>query len=917
MVYKAEDTRLHRFVALKFLPSEVARDPQALARFQREAEAASAGEGDSRVGSTDGDTRMALTSGTKLGPYEIQSPLGAGGMGEVYRARDPRLGREVAIKVLPASLSAEPVRLQRFEQEARSASALNHTNILVVYDVGTHDGAPYLVTELLEGETLRERLRVGAMPLRKTLDYSLQIVHGLAAAHDKGIVHRDLKPENLFVTKDGRVKILDFGLAKLTHAESNAEDTTRTIQSEAGTVVGTPGYMSPEQIRGKSTDLRTDLFAFGAIFYEMLSGNRAFQGDTAADTMTAILTKDVPEVTQAKAPVPTALDHIMRHCLEKSPEERFQSAHDLAFNLEMLSSPSGTTAAQTLAAPRRGRHRVSVSLLAVATVVVVLAGGVLLGRFTVSSPPIPPYKPLTFRRGTVWNARYAPDGHSVVYSAVWDGARPELFSVRTDVPSSVPLGIANADVVSISRSGEMALVLNRQGTIELPNWINNMDLPLFLGTLARAPLSGGSPRPVLEDVLDADWSHDGNDFVVTHFLGQHFRLEYPIGKVLYEMPGQGWLSHPRFSPKGDKIAFLEHPVTGNDLGSVEVIDLVGNKKVLSSGWASVRGLAWSPSGDEVWFTAAEAGYADAVHVVTLSGRHRMLARLLPDLTVQDVTADGHVLLVHSNLSSHIFARSPGQAKEQELTFLELSALTDISADGEYVLLGGFSIAYSVFLRKTDGSPPVRLGDGVPDALSPDGKWVLGDTVNSPVQLRLLPTGPGQPRQITNDNLDHHNARFLGRDRIIFTGFDAGHQARIFVQSLQESAKPQPVAQEGVSVPVPSHDGKFLAARLGHTIVVCALDDCSHPQSIPGLGDLDSVITWAADNRQVLVGHSGVPYNVFRVDPWTGRSKLFKQFVPADPAGVSGVAAIVTPDGKHYAYGVEQALSDLYEVERLK
>src|SRR5438552_9696705 len=378
VVYKAEDTRLHRFVALKFLPSEVARDPQALARFQREAEAASAGEGDSRVGSTDGDTRMALTSGTKLGPYEIQSPLGAGGMGEVYRARDPRLGREVAIKVLPASLSAETVRLQRFEQEARSASALNHTNILVVYDVGTHDGAPYLVTELLEGETLRERLRVGAMPLRKILDYSLQIVHGLAAAHDKGIVHRDLKPENLFLTKDWRLQVLDFGLAKLTHAESNAEDTTRTIQSEAGTVVGTPGYMSPEQIRGKSTDLRTDLFAFGAIFYEMLSGNRAFQGDTAADTMTAILTKDVPELTQAKAPVPTALDHIMRHCLEKSPEERFQSAHDLAFNLEMLSSPSGTTAAQTLAAPRRGRHRVSVPLLAVPAVVVVLGGGVLL-----------------------------------------------------------------------------------------------------------------------------------------------------------------------------------------------------------------------------------------------------------------------------------------------------------------------------------------------------------------------------------------------------------------------------------------------------------------------------------------------------------------------------------------------------------
>jgi hypothetical protein len=374
-----------------------------------------------------------------------------------------------------------------------------------------------------------------------------------------------------------------------------------------------------------------------------------------------------------------------------------------------------------------------------------------------------------------------------------------------------------------------------------------------------------------------------------------------------------------FSSNGDKIAFLEHPVLGDDLGSVAVIDLAGNKrKVLSPGWASVGGLAWSPSGDEVWFTASEAGYADAVHAVTMSGRQRILARLLPDLTLQDVTADGHVLLVHSNLSGHIFARSPGSQKEQELAFLELSGPTDLSTDGEYLLLGGFGgNRYGVFLRKTDGSPPVRLGDGGADALSPDANWALSHTVKSPSQLSLLPIGPGQPRQITHDNLDHHDARFLAGDRIIFTGFEEGHQARVFIESLQEGAKPQPVTPEGVGVPVPSHDGKYLAARLSHNIVVCALDDCSHPQNIPGLGDLDFVVTWAADNRHLFVGHFGIPYNIFRVDPWTGQSEPLKQLAPADPAGIQGVAAIVTPDGKHYAYGVAQVLSVLYEVDRLK
>jgi eukaryotic-like serine/threonine-protein kinase len=295
---------------------------------------------------------MPLSTGTRLGPYEIIAPLGAGGMGEVYRARDTRLGRDVAVKVLPSSYSDDKERLQRFEQEACAAGALNHPNILIVHDIGTHDGSPYVVSELLEGETLRQRMGGTALPQRKALDYGLQVAHGLAAAHEKGIVHRDLKPDNIFFTKDGRIKILDFGLAKLTRAEGSQSQTeipTRRVETDPGIVMGTVGYMSPEQVRGRAVDHRSDIFAFGAILYEMLTGRRAFHGESAADTMSAILKEDPPDLSETNHNVSPVLERLVNHCLEKNPEARFHSARDLAFALEALSG-SAPVSSQTLTA---------------------------------------------------------------------------------------------------------------------------------------------------------------------------------------------------------------------------------------------------------------------------------------------------------------------------------------------------------------------------------------------------------------------------------------------------------------------------------------------------------------------------------------------------------------------------------------
>ena len=280
-------------------------------------------------------------------------------MGEVYRARDPRLNRIVAIKILPASFSADPDRLQRFAQESRAAAALNHPNILSIFDIGDDGGVPYVVSELLEGETLRDRLRNGALSSRKAIDYAQQIARGLAAAHEKGIAHRDLKPENLFITNDGHVKILDFGLAKFTHPEAELPGDAPTIQvaTEAGTVLGTAGYMSPEQVRGKAADSRSDIFSFGAILYEMLSGKRAFHGDSAADTMSAILKEEPPDLAETNRNVSPALERIVRHCLEKNPAERFQSTRDVAFNLEALTDISTASRGGLRAVPEEKSAR--------------------------------------------------------------------------------------------------------------------------------------------------------------------------------------------------------------------------------------------------------------------------------------------------------------------------------------------------------------------------------------------------------------------------------------------------------------------------------------------------------------------------------------------------------------------------------
>jgi hypothetical protein len=538
--------------------------------------------------------------GRVLGHYQIVAFLGAGGMGEVYRARDSRIERDVAIKVLPPGIAAHPERLQLFEQEARAAGAINHPNILTIHDVGVQDGAPYVVYELLEGTTLRDTLRKGALSRRKALDYARQIANGLAAVHEKGITHRDLKPENLFITRDGRVKILDFGLAKLTLPQSSTgEERAETgASSENGSrnVLGTPGYMAPEQLQAGTVDNRTDLFNLGAILFEMLTGQRPFRGRSTTEVLTAVLNYDPLEAPETVGEFDPALARLLRRCMENNPNERIQSALDLAFDLEGILLPYQE--------PRRARWKVAgivITLAAAAlSVAVFLASRKLEG---VQSHPSPKFRRLTYRAGVITGARFAPGGQSVIYSAAWDGKPVEAFTTRIGGPESRPLGLPSAGILAVSAAGELAISLG----CEL-NWAE------CRGTLARMPLSGGAPREMLEDVFYADWSPDAKNLAVVRAVDGRFRLEYPIGKVLYE--ASGWITYPRLSPKGDRIAFLDHPTLGEDDGSVSVVDLSGHKTNLSSGWKNLKGLAWSPSGDEIWFSGDRMTRSQLVYAVS-------------------------------------------------------------------------------------------------------------------------------------------------------------------------------------------------------------------------------------------------------------------------------------------------------------
>jgi serine/threonine protein kinase/Tol biopolymer transport system component len=838
-------------------------------------------------------------------------------MGEVYRARDTRLDRTVALKILPAAFSAEPDRLHRFQHEAKILSTLNHPNVLAIYDVGEQNGIRFLVSEFLEGQSLREALAAGTLPRRKLIEYALDVAKGLAAAHEKGIVHRDLKPDNVFITRDDRVKVLDFGLAKQAPDPTSEESATMTggVPTTPGTVMGTVGYMSPEQVRGQPLDHRSDIFSFGAVLYEMASGARAFRGDSSVETMNAILKEEIPELSGYGVQVSPGLDRIIRRCLEKKPERRFQSASDLAFALDALSVTSGVSQAVS-SAPLATRKPRLAWVLAALVALVVLAAGIWF--FNRPAPPPGRYSQVSFRPAYIRTARFAP-GRTVVYAASFNGEPMTLLSTRTDTFETQPLNLA-ADLLSISKSSDLALSLGR---VFDPMWTPT-------GRLAKAPLGGGATRELLDDVIDADWNKDGSELAVARRVGNRFRLEYPAGKALYETTG--YISDVRFSHAGDQIAFLDHGISGDDRGTVSVVDLQGHRRVLTKDYESEQGLAWSADGKEIWFTASDAAELNSLRAVDLGGQTRIVAAAPARLHLQDIAEDGQVLITSEAVNYRVGVGDSKSGRLQDLSAFEYTVLSSISNDGSMILVNSFDIAgdtnYRLYVQGTNGSPPVLVGHGAGGDFSPDGKWVTAVDPGHPENLSVIPTGVGEARTVHSPEGTHYIGVSLLPDNkhVLITTAGSEQTPQSAVQDI-ETGSVRPFGPKDrytagfvmTLFPGPSPDGKSCIQTDGQSHYWLQLLEGGSGRELSGIAPGEKIINWHLDSDNVFLVHpDGINVQIYNLNLTTGKRQLWTVFSPQDKTALAGHSIVyITPDGAHFAYQAQRVYSTVFIAKGLR
>ena len=855
---------------------------------------------------------MALAPGTRLGPYEIVAAIGAGGMGEVYRARDTRLDRTVAIKILPESFANDHERLERFQQEARTLSALNHPNLMSVYDVGVQDGMHFLVSEFLEGETLRDRMNAGPLPQRRVIEYGLQIAKGLAAAHQKDIVHRDLKPENVFVLRDDRVKILDFGLAKR-RARAAAADATMTSpnQTSAGTVLGTAGYMSPEQVRGEVVDHRSDIFSLGTMLYEMISGQRAFRGDSNVEVMTSILKAEPPDLSESGTNVSLGLQRIVHRCLEKKPEARFQSASDLAFALDSLSN-AGTTSTGGLRALKDGKSKRSRFVIP-ALLLAALAIGALATYFLPRSQVSPPqFTQISFSSEYIRHARFAPDGRTVIYDSTSDG-KTELFSTRTDTIEAQSLKLP-ASLLSISSTGELAVTLDTRFD---PKYTPT-------GRLARVPIGGGSTRELLDGVTDADWTPDGSALAVSRQVGHHFQLEFPLGKTLYQ--NDGYISDVCFSPGGDKIAFVDHALFGDDRGNVDVVDLNGNRKVLTREFSTVQGLAWAPKGNEIWFTAGVNSEPSSLRAVSLEGKERVLLSSPAKLKLQDVSKDGNALLTVEDYRDQQILSETASGKVRDVSSFPFQITEAFSADGKSLLLNtyvtGGNSDYNLYTQKTDGSAPALIGQGAGLSFSYDGKWATAVDPLNLQRLRVIPTGVGEARTLNAPpGTQYVGAAWMPDGKhLLVLALAPGHAPDNYLQDVETGAA-QKIKSDGKLLltgeagnGTVSPDGKFFLAVDDEGRYWVQPLDGGPAEEIKGLSPGDIPTEWHGGSQNIFFERPiGTDTSeVYDLNLASGASKLWSRFTPADKTAMLALRhAIITQDGAHVLYVVQRIFSTLF------
>jgi serine/threonine protein kinase/Tol biopolymer transport system component len=854
--------------------------------------------------------------GKSLRSYHIDSKLGAGGMGVVYKAVDSRLGRTAAIKILSThALSAD--RERRFVQEAKAASSLNHPNIVTIYDIDTQeiDGKPvqYIAMEYVAGETLDQLIGRKGLRIRDVLKYAVQIADALASAHAAGIVHRDLKPSNVIVSPQGTVKILDFGLAKLSET-GDADAYAETLHGEGsplteeGTILGTVAYMSPEQADGKKVDSRSDIFSFGSVLYEMATGQRAFAGGSKLSSLSAVMYKDPQPASQKVAEVPLELDRIIARCLKKDPERRWQTMADVKVALEELREEmdsSNFALGKDPATDRKPRTKLWIGLAVLAGVVLGLASRISYEyeqKFVRPAEP-PSFQRLTFRRGDVTSAKFAP-GDNVVYSAEWDGAPSTLFSAQPGNREARPLSLPSARVLAISPHGEMAILLGGED----------------VGTLARVPFGGGAPRDVLEGVSGADWGPDGESLAVVRAVSGKFRLEYPIGTVLYETEKRPSMM-PRVSSDGKLVAFFDFDVEVGDYA----LCIIGNdhpRQVLSRGWRAIGALNWSPDNREVWFSGGQPGSDPALYAVTLSGVQRLVSQTGGMIVMQDVARDGRVLLSAVNSRLGILYAPPNGAAQRDLAWLDSSLVYELSNDGKSLvfveLSNGQGRNSAIYLRKTDGSAAIQLGYGNRPSLSPDGKWVacirhVGDRSS----LMLLPTGAGESQFPKIDGIHFDGVEwFADNKRILFTGNETGRAMRTWMYDL-ESNKSTPLTPEGLRGTMVSPDGQWFVTVDPHRLLLTPVAG-GDSKTVIDLQNGESTVRWSGDGRYLfLQQREPGSIKISRLEMATRRREPWLVIKVPEPGAEFFGPLSLSADGKSCAATFQHDLANLFLVRGLK
>jgi Tol biopolymer transport system component len=815
-------------------------------------------------------------------------------------------------------MSASADDRARFRREAKTISSLNHPHICVLHDIGQEGDADFLVMELVEGETLARRLTRGSLPPAETLQYGGQIADALDRAHRAGVIHRDLKPGNVMLTKSG-AKLMDFGLARVAaHSRQVASgDMTATALGDQvdepitakGTVVGTFQYMAPEQLEGRDADARSDTWSLGCVLYEMATGKRAFEGATPASVISAIMRDQPREMAELAPLTPPALEQLVRACLAKDPEDRLQTAHDAKLQLQWIAEAGSKAGIPTSIQPRRvDRERIAWGVAGL-LLLLGLVASLALWRSNQNKVERFTFTPLTFKPMTIFKAAFAPDGRTVVFSAATEGDTPRVFVVRPEYPEPQPVSDPGTAFLAVSSRGELAVLTETRYQI----------FPKFAGTLARMPLGGGAPREVLRGVHDADWFPDGSQLAIVRGMDSKDRLEFPIGNVLYEKSA-GYLSDPRFSPKGDLIAFFDHPGMGDYGGSLSLVDLHGKRTVVSAGYSGLAGIAWSTDGRKVFFSGSRGGGDEVIYAATIGGGIHVALQSAGGPTLQDIGREGW-LITRDDPRSSVMVHKPEWKEDRDLSWLDASQGGQLSRDGVFLVFTEQSEAVgdksAVCLRKIDGSPVVRIGEGFSCTLSPDEKWVITRSGSPPTVLTLLPTGVGESKRLARGNIETYNHAwwFPNSDSILIRAQERGKPFRLYVQDLV-GGLPHALTREKQFQAAIAPDGSWVMAKGGGGCFIYRFDG-SAPQPVPWLNPNDQLLPWVVDTHSVLVivgPWRQVPIHVERIDIATGHRSFFREISPPNRTGVLECNLTdFSDDFGCYAYDATSVFSSLFLV----